>query len=234
MKMENYIKHILTIEDNREFWETLAELFRPDPSYQFTFVDDGNEGCNMLLSKPFDLAIIDLGLPGKPGREIVNDAKFAGVKTPMLVLTANEDERSESDNMNDGAVDYVRKSSAHHVIVSRIKAAIRNSTSDDRPVIPFGKCAYDTTCDTIIGPKPKQRFDLPPKPARVLETLMRSKSHGMRAQSLIAEVWKYDGKVKERTLNRNVNLVNEIFEDHGLPRIIRYVPEKECYELIRN
>lgn len=63
---------------------------------------------------------------------------------------------------------------------------------------------------------------------------MRSKSHGMRAQSLIAEVWKYDGKVKERTLNRNVNLVNEIFEDHGLPRIIRYVPEKECYELIRN
>ena len=181
MKMENYIKHILTIEDNREFWETLAELFRPDPSYQFTFVDDGNEGCNLLISKPFDLAIIDLGLPGKPGREIVNDAKFAGVKTPMLVLTANEDERSESDNMNDGAVDYVRKSSAHHVIVSRIKAAIRNSTSDDRPVIPFGKCAYDTTCDTIIGPKPKQCFDLPPKPARVLETLMRSKSHGMRA-----------------------------------------------------
>ena len=94
MKMENYIKHILTIEDNREFWETLAELFKHDPSYQFTFVDDGNEGCNLLLSKPFDLAIIDLRLPGKDGREIVNDAKFAGIRTPMLVLTANEDERS--------------------------------------------------------------------------------------------------------------------------------------------
>ena len=232
--MENYTKRVLVIEDNREFWETLAELFKSDPSYQFTFVEDGIEGCELLLSKPFDLAIVDLDLPGKSGRDILGDARFAGVTTPILILTVHDDQHSESDNMNDGAVDYVTKSRAHHVIVSRIRAAIRNSKATVMPVIPFGKYAFDTTRDTITGPNLKKPVKLPPRPARVLETLMRSKSHGMRAQTLIAEVWKYDGKVKERTLNRNVNLVNEIFEDHGLPRIIRYVPEKECYELIRN
>ena len=232
--MENYTKRVLVIEDNREFWETLAELFKSDPSYQFTFVEDGIEGCEILLSKPFDLAIVDLDLPGKNGRDILGDARFAGVKTPVLILTVNEDQHSESDNMNDGAVDYVTKSRAHHVIVSRIKAAIRNSKATVVPVIPFGKFAFDTTCDTITGPKPRKPFKLPPKPARVLETLMRSKGRVMTAQAIIGEVWKYEGRVKERTLNRNANLVNEILKEHGLPRIIRYIPEKECYGLIRD
>ena len=234
MKMENYKKQILVIEDNREFWETLAELFKSDPSYQFTFVEDGIRGSDLLHSKSFDLAIVDLDLPGKSGRDILVDAKRYGVKTPILILTVNEDQHSESDNIDDGALDYVTKTRRHFVIVSRIKAALRNSYASVDPMIPFGRYVFDTFGGSVTGPGLRTPFKLPGKPARILEKLMRSRSHVMSAQQLISEIWGYDGKVTERTLNRNANRINEIFAEHGLPRIVRYIGERECYELIRS
>jgi len=88
--------------------------------------------------------------------------------------------------------------------------------------VPFGKYTFHTTSNTVSG-EGFEPFKLKNIPARILEVMVRSRAKVVESGKIARDVWGGDGNVPEKTINRNVNRVNDAFREHGLERIINRI-----------
>ncbi|MDH5597297.1 MAG: response regulator transcription factor, partial [Candidatus Peregrinibacteria bacterium] len=117
---------VLIIEDNPNVLMALSQGLK----YKSVITDkstDGDDGLNKLLKQSYDLAIVDLDLPGKSGEEILKAAKAKDVQTPILILTANEDIATKTRLLEAGAEDFISKPYSFEELFARIKAILRRS-----------------------------------------------------------------------------------------------------------
>ena len=232
MNTKNHIWRVLIIEDNAEDRRTLADLLKSNPNIKITFAVDGKQGYYLLFNSEYDLVILDLVLPYMDGRTLLVETRKAGITTPILILTGSKDKYDEPDNMDDGATAYITKPYWHRALMSHINALLRDFAERLDTVIRFKNITFDTFHDTVSceGIKP---FKLPRIPSRIFATLLRCKSRTVTPDILIREAWEIGKNVPVQTVNRNVNRINEKFEEHGLPRVVKC--NKEIgYELIRD
>ncbi|MFP4207104.1 MAG: response regulator transcription factor [Wenzhouxiangella sp.] len=129
---------ILVIEDETELRELMGRALKRE-GFAVDLCADGTEGLYYASEYPIDLAIIDLGLPGVSGMEIVRKVRQAERRFPILILTARSDWQDKVEALELGADDYVTKPFRLEEVMARVHALLRRSAGHATAEISFGR-----------------------------------------------------------------------------------------------
>ena len=110
---------------------------------------DGNEGLYSGSEYPLDLAIVDLGLPGLPGLEVIRRLRAARKTYPILILTARDNWQDKVEGLQAGADDYVAKPFHFEEVLARVQALLRRAGGWATPVLRCGPVELDTRAQTV-------------------------------------------------------------------------------------
>jgi two-component system response regulator PhoP len=139
---------ILLVEDEAPLRETLAARLRRD-GFAVDLAGDGDEGLFLGREVPFDVAVIDLGLPKLSGLDLVKALRAEGRKYPILILTARSSWQDKVEGLKHGADDYLVKPFHVEELLARINALVRRASGWTRPVLECGPISLDTTAQTV-------------------------------------------------------------------------------------
>ncbi|TLY53077.1 MAG: response regulator transcription factor [Gammaproteobacteria bacterium] len=163
---------VLLVEDEAPLRETLAARLKRD-GFAVDTAADGDEGLFLGREVPFDIAIIDLGLPKKSGMDLVKELRDAGQKFPILILTARSSWQDKVTGLKHGADDYLVK--PFHV---------------EEPMLECGPIVLDTTAQTVhVAGAPA---DLTSYEYKVLEYLMLHAGELVSKADLTEHIYQQD------------------------------------------
>ncbi|AUH63445.1 response regulator transcription factor [Paracoccus zhejiangensis] len=132
----------LIVEDDRTLAEQLARAMQ-DAGFVTDMAHDGAEGEYLGATETYDVAVLDLGLPGLPGIEVLTRWRDQGIGMPVLILTARGDWTDKVAGFRAGADDYAVKPFRLDEVVLRAQTLIRRAAGHARPVIRAGKLLLD-------------------------------------------------------------------------------------------
>lgn len=138
----------LVIEDDPNLREQVAR-YLADDGFAVDAAADGTQGLYMAEEYPADVAVIDLGLPGTPGIEIVRRARASGRKFPILILTARDGWESKVEGLDAGADDYLVKPFHREELIARVRALLRRSGGWATAQLASGPYVVDTSAKTV-------------------------------------------------------------------------------------
>ena len=136
---------VLVIEDERKLAANIARSMRESAGYAVDCAYDGEEGLFMAESNPYDLAIVDLMLPGMDGQSVLGRMRKAGNATPVLILTARDERDSIVTLLNSGADDYLTKPFDLGELIARAKALIRRGKGQSTAILKIREVEIDTS-----------------------------------------------------------------------------------------
>jgi two-component system, OmpR family, response regulator PhoP len=159
----------LVIEDDTDLREQVIRFLAED-GFAVDAAADGEQGLYMAEEYPADVAVVDLGLPGTPGIEIVKRARASGRKYPILILTARDGWESKVEGLEAGADDYLVKPFHREEFIARVRALLRRTGGWASAQLASGPYIVDTSAKTVSADgKP---VDLTSYEYRVLEYLV--------------------------------------------------------------
>lgn len=128
---------VLVIEDETELRELLGRALRRQ-GFAVDLCADGDDGLFYAVEYPIDLAIIDLGLPGRSGLEVLREARKADRRFPVLILTARSDWQDKVEALELGADDYLTKPFRMEELLARVQALLRRAAGHATSELQFG------------------------------------------------------------------------------------------------
>jgi DNA-binding response OmpR family regulator len=153
-------------------------------------VSDGATASAMAQDEEFDLLVLDLGLPGKQGADVLRDMRRAGQRMPVLILTARDDLDSTVAGLEGGADDYVTKPFKFEELLARIRARLREQPEPEQTVLEAGGVTLDIRARraAVEG----RTIELSAREYTMLEVLMRHAGQVLSREQLLSHVWGYD------------------------------------------
>ena len=177
---------ILLVEDEVD----LAEAVRRGLANAGFVVDvahDGVTGAWMAVQNPYDVAVLDIMLPGKHGYQILKEIREAKIWTPVLMLTAKDGEYDQTDAFDLGADDYLTKPFSFIILVARLRALIRRG-APERPVrMTVGALVLDPARKTVF--RGDTGVCLTPKEYAIVHFLMRNPDRVVSKAEILDNVW---------------------------------------------
>ena len=128
---------LLIVEDDRQLREALTDLLRQS-GFDVDAFADGDQAFTVLLSGDYDLAIVDLGLPGMDGLALVRSLRRQMRGLPILVVTARDALEDRVSGLNAGADDYLVKPFELRELEARVRALLRRQHADRNAQIRIG------------------------------------------------------------------------------------------------
>ena len=139
---------ILVVEDETELRELLGRALKRQ-GHAVDLAADGTDGLHFATEYPVDLAIIDLGLPGESGMEIVRHVRERDLKYPVLILTARSDWQDKVEALEIGADDYVTKPFRIEELMARVNALLRRSAGHAAPEVRIGPLVVNLSSQEV-------------------------------------------------------------------------------------
>jgi two-component system, OmpR family, response regulator PhoP len=172
---------LLLIEDEAALRATLKRQLEAD-GYRVDVAADGQEGLYFAQEYPFDLVIVDLGLPKLGGLAIVQKLRGEGRATPILILTARSTWQDKVVGLEAGADDYLVKPFEYPELAARVKALLRRSMKATTDVLALGPLAIDFSAQAVrLDGEP---LELTAYEYRLLEYLVRERARVVTKQEL--------------------------------------------------
>src|SRR5690349_11451209 len=138
----------LVVEDEASLRESLQARLG-EAGFTVDVARDGEEGLFAGREYPLDIAVIDLGLPGLSGLELIRRLRAAGKTYPILILTARDNWQDKVEGLQAGADDYVAKPFHFEEVLARVQALLRRSGGWASPLLRCGPVELDTRAQTV-------------------------------------------------------------------------------------
>lgn len=182
--------HILLAEDDTILADALSAQLR-GAGYEVEHAPNGPVAEYLLLKQPFDLAILDLGLPMLDGLSVLRHVRASNSHMPVIVLTAQDGLESRVEGLNAGADDYMIKPFDFPELEARIRALLRRASVDAPSAeFGFGKLAFEPKAHRAsINGEP---LELSPREWTLLELLLMNRENVVTKEQ-IAQAWTRDG-----------------------------------------
>lgn len=181
---------ILIVEDDERIASFVVKGLRAE-GYAPVVATDGDMALRYMNDLvPFDLVLLDLGLPGTPGEEVLTRVRGRGLNVPIIILTARSGIGDKVHGLDLGASDYVTKPFAFEELLARIRATVRTSTQPSASELVVADLRLDLL--TKIAQRGGRNIELSQREWALLELFMRHPTHVLSRSRILAEVWEYD------------------------------------------
>ncbi len=188
---------ILLVEDEPVLCDQLVRMLTAEGRV-VDVANDGIEGAFLGASEPYDVIILDLGLPGRDGLSVLKQWRSDGIKTPVLILTARDGWSERVDGLDAGADDYITKPFHMAEVSARIRALIRRNTGQANPRIEKGEFAFDTrTGQASVSGVP---IELTAQELAVLTYLLHNPGRPVSRSELSDHIYSYDNDRDSNTI----------------------------------
>ena len=179
--------HILVVEDEQKMARALREGLEAD-GYSVRVAYTGEEGFYLMNAQPFDLAVLDVMLPGHDGFEILSTIRRRGIKTPVLLLTSRDAVEDRVRGLDIGADDYLVKPFAFPELLARIRVLLRRGKLpiDER----FKLADLELDQSRRLVTRAGQSIDLTPREFELLEYLFLNRGRVVSREMLARDIWK--------------------------------------------
>ncbi len=213
---------ILVVEDEETIAVGLHDGLELE-GYSVEVAGDGLAATEQVLHGGFDLVLLDVMLPGKDGFTLCREWREAGLRTPIILLTAKTQEVDKVVGLELGADDYVTQPFSLRELVARIRAVLRRASaaaaSAPGPVHEFGDVRVDFgRCEAWRNGKPIQLTALELK---MLHTFLAHRGQVIPMDQLLSEVWGPDVFLSDGVVYTHVNnLRAKLEENPAKPRLL--------------
>ena len=183
------MNRILIAEDEPRIVRFLARGLQAE-GYVTSQAGDGNLALEMARSGQFDLMLLDLGLPGQDGMQVLALLRRQRSQLPIIVLTARDNSDDVVAGLDGGADDYISKPFRLAELLARVRLRLRTERAPEAFVLHNGDLALDLrTRQAHIG---VTTVDLSAREFALAEVLMRHPGHVLSREQLLSHVWGYD------------------------------------------
>jgi len=210
-------KKILVVEDEKNIVDILVFNLRRD-GYETLEAYDGRTGLSLALEQDPDLVLLDLMLPEMDGFEVCRRLRAEGRATPVIMLTAREEESDKIRGLELGADDYITKPFSMREMLARVKANIRRSDMATAAAAPagekleLGRITVDLQTMTVY--KDGEALDLTQREYELVRTLASRAGQVFSRETLMEKVWNYEGYVGDvRAVDVAIRRLREKLED---------------------
>ncbi|MBW4029687.1 MAG: response regulator transcription factor [Acidobacteria bacterium] len=181
---------ILIAEDDAAIVSFLVKGLKAE-GYATAVAADGREASRLLASdlESFDLVLLDLGLPGQSGLDVLTQLRQRDAGLPVIVLTARAEVADKVRGLELGANDYVTKPFSFAELLARIRATLRSASQPTTNELVVGDLRLDLF--TKVAWRGERRIDLAPREWALLELFMRHPTHVLSRTRILNEVWEY-------------------------------------------
>ena len=211
---------VLVVEDERALARHLEKGLR-EAAWTVDLSERVDDAWRLLHLNPYDLVILDLGLPDIDGSELLRRLRRANITTPVLVLTARGAIEDRIDGLNAGADDYLAKPFAFGELLARVNALRRRSASAALVPLRVGDLALDVR--SRQARRGERRIDLTAREYSMLEFLIRHNGEVVTRAMLADHVWgeRYDSL--SNLIEVFVNRLRKKIEGGGESRMLHTV-----------
>ena len=212
-------KTILIVEDEQNIVDILSYNLSRE-GYDTLEAYDGPTGLQLALEQNPDLILLDLMLPGMSGFDVCREVRQSGSSTPILMLTAREEEADKVLGLELGADDYITKPFSMRELLARVKANIRRvemappaaAAEESRDVLRLGRVTIDR--EKAVVTKDGRPLDLTQREYDLICYLAARPGKVFSREALMEHVWNYEGYVGDvRAVDVAVRRLREKIED---------------------
>ena len=211
-------KKILVVEDERNIVDILTFNLQRE-GYDTLEAMDGAAGLRLALDQDPDLILLDLMLPKMDGFQVCRTLREQGRATPIIMLTAREEETDKVLGLELGADDYITKPFSMRELLARVKSNIRRTEmlSQAAPQanpnrLELGRVQVDL--DAMLVYKDAEALDLTQREYELVKTLASARGQAVSRESLMEQVWNYEYVGDDvRTVDVTVRRLREKIED---------------------
>lgn len=224
-RMESTVSNlpsVLVVDDEHDLLE-LIEYNLQQEGFRVFRADNGEDGLALCRQYQPDVMLLDIMMPGLDGFDVYDTLRNTpGVeRTPVIFLTAREDEKSEVKSLNLGADDYLTKPISTAKLVSRIRAVLRkiDEYADYRMKDRFTIHDLEIDRDRYVVRQAGQALQLPRKEFELLSFLASNKGKVFGRQELLNRIWGDDIYVIDRTVDVHIRKIREKLQDDYIETI---------------
>ena len=177
---------LLVVEDERKVADALREGLASE-CYDVEVARTGDEAFGRISQNPFDLVVLDLGLPGRDGLDVLSAIRVRRIQTRVLILTARDAVQDRILGFGAGADDYLVKPFAFAELAARVRALLRRDSLVTPPRMTVGSLSLDRPTRTVT--RDGIPIELTAREFELLEYLMRAPGQVVSRDALAREVW---------------------------------------------
>lgn len=180
---------LLVVEDEPELRRQLQAALASQ-GYTVDASGEGKEALYLVTEYPFDAAVVDLGLPGLSGLDVIRRLRADGNRLPVLILTARDRWQDKVQGLEAGGDDYLAKPFQMEELLARLKALLRRAAGATQDVLKCGPIALDAAAQKVTVDAAE--VELTSFEYRLLEHLMRHRSRVLSKDELAAHLYPHD------------------------------------------
>ena len=180
---------VLVVEDEKKLALSLKRGLEQD-GFSVDVVFDGIDGKWMATENTYDAIVLDIMLPGLNGYRVCRELRDEGNWTPILMLTAKSGDLDETEALDTGADDFLRKPFSHVVLVARLRALLRRGRPERPVTLEAGDLRLDPTKRRAT--RGDTEIELSAREFAVLEYLITHADQVVSKRDILHHVWEYD------------------------------------------
>lgn len=207
LEVKILIKTILIVEDEKSI-QNIIKAFLEDVGYVVVLADDGIDGIEKFHSSKPDLVLLDIMLPKVDGFAVCEILRKE-TTTPIILLTALDDDDSQMRGFDSLADDYITKPFSMPLVLKRIEAVLRRSdvTAETSTVLHFKNISLDT--DSYDVAVDNQNIPLTTREFEILKLFMENQGRVFSRDALLNSIWNYDYFGDEKIINTHIKNIRK-------------------------
>jgi len=181
---------LLLVEDDVKIAQFISNGLKQS-GFAVDHMENGEDGLNMALNEPYDVAVIDLMLPEIDGLTLIETMRKNKINTPVLILSAKRTVNDRVKGLQTGGDDYLTKPFAFSELLARVQALIRRSNANPSPArLEVSDLSLDLQTRKVE--RSGKNIELQPLEFSLLEYLMRNVGHVISKTMIMEHVWDYN------------------------------------------
>jgi len=224
-------KRVLVVDDDDSLRQMLCEQLQLHEDFIVVEADGAASALEVAKGEPFEIVILDVGLPDMDGRDVCRLMRKQGVKCPIIMLTGADTDADTILGLDAGANDYITKPFRLGILLARIRAHLRQHEQSEDAIFTVGPYSFQPAAKMLIEGETDKKIRLTDKETNIIKFLYRSGGKVVGRDVLLDEVWGYNAGVTTHTLETHVyRLRQKIEKDPSNAQIL--VTEPGGYKLV--
>jgi two-component system response regulator QseB len=201
---------ILLVEDDKHLGQSLRKALIL-ARYACDWIDDGEQVLSVLGSTHFDLLVLDIGLPGRSGLDILREIRAKKISIPVLLLTARDAVEDKVDGLDSGADDYLTKPFDLDELHARIRVLLRRHSDLDQNILRCGRLRLDCKKREIF--QDDELVELTATEIAIMEILMRNSGAYVSTTRLEDSIYSWGREVGSNTVQVYISRLRKRFSN---------------------